>query len=236
MGEHRTHPVNRGEARPVRARTQHEQLWPLLHQRRGHQLRVGVTGREPVAEKRQQLTDLSGEFRCRVGDHPPAQDVGGQRVGARRPAQRQVDASRIHGQQRPERLGNLERGMVGQHDPRGADPDPRGMRADVRRQQLRGTARQAGHVVMLGNPVAPVAGRLDGAGDPNGADHRRGGTLAILDPDEIQHRQRQRLLYGIHHSVNAAPPGRIPRARIPGPPPAAGRAGRTPRDHRRRWW
>ena len=83
-----------------------------------------MTGGETVAEKRQQLTDLAGELSRRVGDHPPAQHVRGQRVGARRPAQRQIDPPGIHGQQRPERLGDLERRMVGQHDPRRTNPDP----------------------------------------------------------------------------------------------------------------
>jgi hypothetical protein len=75
MGEHGAHPVDGGEVRPVRTRPQHEQVRPFLDQRRDHQRRVGVIGRETVAEKRQELRDLPGEFRHRVGHRAAAQDV-----------------------------------------------------------------------------------------------------------------------------------------------------------------
>jgi len=170
MSEGRAHSVHRGKTRPVGTGAQHEQLRLLVHQRRGHQLSVRMAGRESVTQERQQLSDLRRKLRGRIGDHPPAQDVRGQRIGARRPAQRQVDAPRVHRQQGAEHLRDLERGVVRQHDSGRADPDARGMRADVRGQQFGCAARQAVHVVMLGDPVPPVAGGLHGLGDA----HRTG--------------------------------------------------------------
>jgi len=102
------------------------------------------------------------------------------------------------------------------------------MRAYVRRQQFGGAAGQAGHVVMLGDPETPVAGRLHSPGDAHRAGHGRRGILAVLDPDEIQHRQRQRLLIGIHLRINAAPASGIPAAGV-GRHGRLGVAGRSPR-------
>ena len=81
--------------------------------------------------------------------------------------------------------------MVGEHDPGGTDPDAPGVRADVRGEQFGRTAGQAVHVVMLGNPVTPVAGALKSLGDPNGAGDGIGGALAVLDPHEVKHGERQ---------------------------------------------
>jgi hypothetical protein len=125
--------------------------------------------------------------------------VRGQRVGARRPAERQVDPARVHRQQGPERLGDLERGVVGEHDAGRADPDPRRLRADVGGQQLGRAAGEAVHVVVLGHPVPSVAGRLDRLRDAHRADERVRRRLAVLDPDKVQHRERERSLILIHH-------------------------------------
>ena len=62
--------------------------------------------------------------------------------------------------------------MVGQHDAGRADPDPDGVRADVRGEHLRRAARQAGHVVVLGHPVTPVPGRLTAWAMPHRAGDR----------------------------------------------------------------
>src|SRR5215469_13302116 len=64
-------------------------------------------------------------------------------------------------------------------------------------QQLRRTARQACHVVVLRDPVPAIARCLDGLGDADRPGQRRCGTLAVLDPDEVQHRKRQRVV-GLH--------------------------------------
>jgi hypothetical protein len=79
---------------------------------------------EPVAEEGQELCDLPRELRAWVGAHPAPEHVRGELVCSRCPAERQVNAARVHGEQRPERLGDLKRSMVGQHDAGGAHPDP----------------------------------------------------------------------------------------------------------------
>jgi hypothetical protein len=146
---------------------------------------------EPVAEEGQELCDLPRKLRAWVGAHPAPEHVRGELVCSRCPAERQVNAARVHGEQRPERLGDLKRSMVGQHDAGGAHPDPGGLRANVRRQQLGRTARQAMHVVVLGHPVTPVSRRLDGLRDGDGAGEGARSALPVLDPDEVQHGQRK---------------------------------------------
>src|ERR1700733_12405421 len=61
---------------------------------------------------------------------------------------------------------------------------------------------------MLGHPVTPVPGRLDGLRDGGGADQRVGSFLAVLDADEVEHGQRERILFGTHHA-GQAPAGRL---------------------------
>jgi len=104
------------------------------------------------------------------------------------------------------------RRMVGQHDPRSPDPDPRGMSPDMRSQQFGGAARQAGHVVVLGHPVTPVTRRLSSLRDPHGTGYRRTGVFAVLNPDEIQHGQRKRLCDNVHDQSKVPASRRIPAA------------------------
>jgi hypothetical protein len=47
--------------------------------------------------------------------------------------------------------------MVGQHDAAGADADRRGAVGDVADQHRRGGTGNAGHVVVFGQPEAPIA-------------------------------------------------------------------------------
>ena len=96
MCECSAHAVDGGEARPVTARSQHEQLWLLGHDGRRHQLLVGMAGGEVVAQPCEQLADLAGKLGRGIGDHPPAQHVRGQRVRSRGPAKRQVNPARVH--------------------------------------------------------------------------------------------------------------------------------------------
>ncbi len=77
-------------------------------------------------------------------------------VGARRPPQAQVDAARVQTGQRAELLGHLQRRMVGQHDPAGTHADRRRAGRDMADQHRRGGAGDARHVVVFGQPVAPV--------------------------------------------------------------------------------
>jgi hypothetical protein len=53
-------------------------------------------------------------------------------------------------------------------------------------EQLGGAAREALHVVMLGHPVAAVAGALDGLRDAGRAADGLRGRLTELDADEVE--------------------------------------------------
>ena len=67
--------------------------------------------------------------------------------------------------QHPELFGDDERRVIRQHHAARTDPDRRGRRREVRDQDRRRRARDAGHVVMLGDPEALVAEALDGTGE-----------------------------------------------------------------------
>ena len=101
-------------------------------------------------------------------------------------AQAEVDAAWVQRLERTELLGDHQRRVVRQHDPRSPDPDPLGMCCNVRREDLGGAARKAGHVVVLGDPVAPISSRLYGLGDADSAGDRRVGNLAVLYADEVE--------------------------------------------------
>ena len=77
-----------------------------------------------------QLDDIAREL-VGVGVEVAAQRVGGRLIGARRPAEAEIDAARIERFERPELLGDLQRRVIGQHDAAGADPDRRGAGADI---------------------------------------------------------------------------------------------------------
>ena len=62
--------------------------------------------------------------------------------------------------ERPELLGDDERRVVGQHDAAGADPDRRRAAGHMGDDDRRRRAGDAGHVVMLGQPVAVIAPAL----------------------------------------------------------------------------
>ena len=158
--EHGAHPVDGGEARPVGAGTEHEQLGPLVDDRRRHHVPVGVLVREAVTEKRQQLADLGGKLGAGVGVDAPAQGVGRERIGAGGPAQREIDTARVHGQQGSERLSDLQRRVVGKHDATRSDADGARDRGDLTNHDLGGRAGEAPCVVMFGEPVATKAERV----------------------------------------------------------------------------
>ena len=78
-------------------------------------------------------------------------------VRARRAAQAEIDAIRIERRQRPELLRDDQRRVIRQHHPARADADrlrPAGDIADDHRGRRAG---DAGHVVMLGQPIPPIA-------------------------------------------------------------------------------
>ena len=78
-------------------------------------------------------------------------------VGAGRAAEAEVDAAGVERLERAELLGDHERRVVRQHDAARADADRRRAAGDVPDHDRRRGARDAGHVVVLGEPEAPVS-------------------------------------------------------------------------------
>ena len=86
-----------------------------------------------------------------------AQGAGGGLVGAGRAAEAEVDAAREQRFEGAELLGDYQRCVVRQHDAAGADTDARGGAGHVGNHDCGGGAGDAGHVVVLGEPVTGVA-------------------------------------------------------------------------------
>jgi hypothetical protein len=83
-----------------------------------------VVVRERPVEEGQETSELLGEVvGAEVGRAP--QGARRERVGARRPADAEIDASRVDRLQHAELLGHHQRGVVRQHHTARADPDGR---------------------------------------------------------------------------------------------------------------
>ena len=143
-----------GELRAVQARAQDPQRH--LEPRSGHGLHGLV--RPQRAEQRLQLEHVVGE---RVGARViAAQRAQREHVGARRAAEAEIDAAGVERLERAELLGDHERRMVRQHDAAGADANRARPAGDVADHDRRRGARDADHVVMLGEPEPPVTPTL----------------------------------------------------------------------------
>ena len=93
----------------------------------------------------------------RVAVQRAPQGARGRRIAARCAAETQIDAAGKQRLERAELLRDQQRRVIRQHDPAGTDPDRLRARRDVRHDDAGRGARDAGHIVMLGNPVALVA-------------------------------------------------------------------------------
>ena len=86
-----------------------------------------------------------------------AECASGELIGAWRATEPEIDAVRVERSQRTELLRDHERRMVRKHDAAGAHPNGSGAASHVTDDHGRGRARDARHVVMLGEPEAAVA-------------------------------------------------------------------------------
>ena len=116
-----------------------------------------------------------------VPSQGPPQRMGGDLIGARRPADAEVDAPGVQGLQGAELLGNDQRCMVRQHHPAGAHADGRGAARDVADDHGGGGAGDAAHVVVLRHPIAPVAPTFGVPGEVEGVGQRLGRIAAFDD-------------------------------------------------------
>jgi len=141
----------------------------------------GVGGIIEIAD---QLLHVLGK--AVLGCHVTAQRAGRGHVGAGRAAQPQIDPPRIERGKRAELLGNHKRRVVGQHD--ASCPDPHGPRrgGHMADHHCSRRTRDARHVVMLGQPVAVIAGPLGRTRQIDGRGKGIGGGLALGDGREIE--------------------------------------------------
>jgi len=149
-----------------------------------------VVLRPAAGEEPEQVHELVGEVVRRQPLGRPAQRGGGHRVGARRPADAQVDAAGVERLQHAELLGDHQRGVVGQHDAAGAHPDGRGRVGDMADQDGRCRARDAGHVVVLGDPEPAEPEPLGMPGEVDGRAQRVTDVPALRHRGQVQDRQR----------------------------------------------
>ena len=150
-----------GELRRVPGGAEQPDLRLVADPGDGGDVVVGVALGELAAEEADQLRELAREVLVGERLGGAAQRRGGDPVGAGRAADPEVDAPGVQRLEHPELLGDDQRRVVGQHHPAGADPDPLGRGGERRGEHRRRRARDPGHVVVLGDPVAVIAEPLD---------------------------------------------------------------------------
>ena len=182
VGERERQAEQTGGVGAVVARTEQPHLRPVAGGGGGDDLRVRAGEVvEEVAQLRGELVaDLAGVA---------AEGRRGDRIGARRPAEAQVDAAGVERLECAELFGHGERGVVGEHHPAGADAQRGGGVGEVGDQHRRRRAGDAGHVVVFGHPVPGVAEALDVLGELDRVRQCLGGGRAGRHRSEIEHGQ-----------------------------------------------
>jgi len=132
-----------------------------------------------------QLDDVVGEL-VGVGGEVASKRSGGGLVGARRPAETEVDSTRMESGEGAELFGDLKRRPVGQHDPARADADRRGRFGDISEADSGRGAGDPRHRMMLGHPEAVVAQALDVAGEVRGIAERLTGVAPLDDRRQVE--------------------------------------------------
>ncbi len=115
-----------------------------------------MTFRKTAALKQQQLLKAFQEVVAQARVLPDTQCIGCDRIGSRRTAKAEIDASRKQRLKHLEALRDHQRSVVRQHHAARADTDTRGDRRDLADHDFRRGTSDIGQIVMLGNPVALV--------------------------------------------------------------------------------
>jgi hypothetical protein len=102
-----------------------------------------------------EFTDIARKI-VRITAERAPQCIGGHRVGTRGASYSEVDTARIERLKGPELLCNDQRRMVGEHDATGTDADRRRAGGHIAHEHRGCRTGNAGHVVVLGHPVAPI--------------------------------------------------------------------------------
>ncbi|EPZ85508.1 hypothetical protein BURCENBC7_AP5996 [Burkholderia cenocepacia BC7] len=183
--ERERQPEHRRELRAEQARTEqpHRDVEPRAgyrpHALAGYRLREIALQLRDVVRKRVRTADQVAAQRARRG-----------LVGAGRAAQAEIDAPRIQRRERAELFGDHERRVVRQHDAARADPDRPRRARDVADHDGGGRTRDPRHVVMLGQPVAPVAPAFRVLREIDGVAERLRGVGAGRNGGEIEYGKR----------------------------------------------
>ena len=148
-------------------------------------------GNEALARlgRRQQALQFGHVLRKVVGrlHAAAAQRAHGGGVGAGRAAQAQVDTAGVELGQRAKGFGHHQRRMVGQHHAARAHADALRAPGNVSHQHGGGRAGNAGHVVVLGQPVARKTQRFGVLRGAQGDLQRLGDGAAFAHGDQIEH-------------------------------------------------
>ena len=108
------------------------------------------------------------------------------RPGPWRATQTQIDTPRKECVERPELFGNLEGGVIGQHDPARTDADTLRRISDMRQNHGSRTAGNALHRVVFRHPIAFAARFLGPLRQGDGGLEAFGESAAFADRDEIE--------------------------------------------------
>ena len=120
-----------------------------------------------------------------------AQRRGRARIGAGGAAEPEVDAAGEERVQHAERLGDLQRRVVGEHDAARADAEGARRHGHLSDHDLGRRAREAPRVVVLGHPVAAQAERLGVPGEAERVPQRIARRRARRDRRQIEDREDQ---------------------------------------------
>jgi len=153
----------------------------------------GVVVGDAVPEVGEEFVELVGEVVGRALLAIALEGECGLAVGARRAADAEVDAVRIHPGEHGEGLGDFQRAVVREHDPTGPDAEAGGGGRDGGDEDFGRGAREAGRGVVFGDPVAVVA---EGVGESRQVDGvaqgvpagRAFGDGGLIEDAESEHR------------------------------------------------
>ena len=115
-----------------------------------------------------------------------AQGPRGDLIGARRPADPEIDPPWVCRLEEGELLGHHQRRVVGEHHPAGSDPDLFGRRRNHRHEQRWVGRRDRRHVVVLREPVAVESELVSHAGQTAGGDESVSRALVASDGHEVK--------------------------------------------------
>ena len=121
-----------------------------------------------------------------VGGKVAAHRISRRLIGARRATKPEVDPPGEQRRERAELLGDLERRMVGQHDPARPDANRAGSARNIGQRHRGRRAGDPRHRMMLGHPEAAIAEALGSSCKVAGVAQRNAGIAAFGNRREIE--------------------------------------------------